>query len=69
MAPEILEGKASSGDKADLFSVGVILFMIVTGHGPFYYATATDAFYSKLMAGDEDSFFAEHEKSHLSPEC
>ena len=47
MAPEILDGKVYSGDKADLFSVGVILFMIVTGHGPFEsYATAADPYYS-----------------------
>ena len=70
MAPEILDGKVYSGDKADLFSVGVILFMIVTGHGPFEsYATAADPYYSQLMAGNQDSFFALHEKSDLSPEC
>ena len=72
MAPEILEGKVYSGDRVDLFSVGVILFMIVTGHGPFEHkshATAADPYYSQLMAGNEDSFFAMHEKSHLSPEC
>ena len=35
MAPEIKEGKVYDGAKSDLFSVGVILFMIVQGSFPF----------------------------------
>ena len=42
-APEILVAKPSfSGQAADLFAVGVILFCLVTGHTPFNEATRTD---------------------------
>ena len=34
-APEILEGKPYSGIEADIFSLGVILFTMVTGISPF----------------------------------
>ena len=35
MAPEVHQNEAHSGEIADFFSVGVILFQIVTGHSPF----------------------------------
>lgn len=35
MAPEIKEGKIYDGQKVDMFSVGVILFIIVHGIFPF----------------------------------
>lgn len=35
MAPEIKEGKIYDGQKIDMFSVGVILFIIVNGIFPF----------------------------------
>jgi len=35
MAPEIKEGKEFDGKKVDIFSTGVILFVIVHGIFPF----------------------------------
>lgn len=35
MAPEIKEGKVYDGQKADMFSAGVILFIMVQGIFPF----------------------------------
>lgn len=35
MAPEIRESKVYDGKKADIFSLGVILFIIVVGIFPF----------------------------------
>ena len=51
MAPEIKEGKTYSGTKVDLFSMGVILFIIVKGTFPFLEAKKDDQYYKLLMNG------------------
>lgn len=51
MAPEIKEGKTYDGAKSDIFSVGVILFMIVKGCFPFLEAKIDDRFYGLLLQG------------------
>lgn len=48
MAPEIKEGKEYNGLKVDLFSAGVILFILVKGIFPFKEARTTESFYSML---------------------
>lgn len=48
MAPEIIELKAFDGHKADVFSLGVILFITVTGFFPFQSAKKDDKYYSLL---------------------
>ena len=44
-APEILEGKVYDGMKSDIFSLGVVLFVIVMGVYPFIKAEKQDFFY------------------------
>jgi serine/threonine protein kinase len=48
MAPEIKEGKKYNGQKVDLFSFGVILFIIVHGIFPFKEARMEEYFYNLL---------------------
>ena len=36
MAPEILEGKPYKGNTTDIFALGVMLFVMVSGVMPFY---------------------------------
>lgn len=46
MAPEIIEGKPYKGSTTDIFALGVILFVMVTGVMPFYFkATKADLLY------------------------
>lgn len=45
MAPEIKEYKQYKGKQVDMFSIGVILFIIVKGCFPFREARTTDYFY------------------------
>lgn len=52
------ERKPYSGKKADLFSIGVILFLLVKGTFPFLNADEEDFYYSKIIAGDIDTYFA-----------
>lgn len=51
MAPEIKEGKNYDGTQVDLFSIGVILFIIVQGIFPFKEARKEEYFYNLLMTG------------------
>jgi len=48
MAPEIKEGKTYDGRQIDIFSVGVILFIIVLGIFPFQEAKPDDYYYKYL---------------------
>lgn len=52
MAPEIKEGKTYKGTQVDLFSVGVILFIIVQGIFPFKEARKEEYFYNLLLTAD-----------------
>jgi serine/threonine protein kinase len=51
MAPEIKEGKVYNGSKVDLFSFGVILFIIVNGIFPFKEARTEEFFYNLIVTG------------------
>jgi|TARA_B110000285_G_C14585354_1_gene364009 serine/threonine protein kinase len=48
MAPEIKEGKQYDGREIDIFSTGVILFIIVQGIFPFKEAKKDEYFYNLL---------------------
>lgn len=56
MSPELHSHKSYSGKEADLFAVGVILFMMVTQCQPFDEAKVTDKYY-RLIAGNRPSQF------------
>jgi serine/threonine protein kinase len=49
MAPEIKEGKPYVGLKVDLFSAGVILFILIRGIFPFKEARKEEFFYNLLI--------------------
>jgi len=57
MAPEIKEGKTYKGTQVDLFSFGVILFIIVQGIFPFKEARPEEYFYNLLLTGQNDIYF------------
>jgi serine/threonine protein kinase len=69
MAPEIREGKVYDGVKADIFSMGVILFIIVHGIFPFTEASQHDPFYKLIMKNTSESlneYFDIVQASHFS---
>ena len=66
MAPEVHQNETYTGKSADLFSVGVILFQIVTGHSPFESAQQKDLYYSQIVTGQSRTFFELNEAEHLS---
>jgi len=57
MAPEIKEHKIYDGMKADMFSVGVILFIIVQGIFPFSEAKPDEYYYKLLIEGNMEKYW------------
>lgn len=68
MAPEIKEGKVYDGKKIDMFSTGVILFIIVQGIFPFKEAKKDEYFYNLLMKQDYATYWKKTGGENLSPD-
>lgn len=68
MAPEIKEGKEYDGRKVDIFSSGVILFIIVLGIFPFREAKPDEYFYSLIKKGDLKTYWKKVGGENLSDE-
>mmetsp|Transcript_17564 Transcript_17564/g.12528 ORF Transcript_17564/g.12528 Transcript_17564/m.12528 type:complete len:112 (+) Transcript_17564:454-789(+) len=56
MAPELHLGKVIDWEKADVFSLGVVLFNFVTGRWPFENSSETNLKY-QLLQGYPDEYF------------
>lgn len=63
MAPEVYEGLVYNGHWADLFSAGVILFLMISRHPPFYKAWTSDPHYKLIMGNRQDIFWKVHSKN------
>lgn len=63
MAPEINEKKAYIGSAVDLFSAGIILFIMYTGHPPFHKALESDPYYKLLITDRNSTFWEAHSRN------
>lgn len=69
MSPEINEQVEYNGKHADIFAMGVVLFIIVVGIFPFQAATEEDYFYNLMQSVDEhQKYWQKIEAEDLSPE-
>ena len=68
MAPEIKENKEYKGTQVDMFSIGVILFIIVQGIFPFKEARTEEYFYNLLYTGQTDTYWHKVNGTGLSTE-
>lgn len=60
MAPELFLQRGYNAKDADIFSVGVILFMLVMGWAPFKEANKGDKLYSAIALDRADIFWKRH---------
>ena len=71
-APEIIEGKPYDGVKTDIFSIGVILFSLMTKKYGFFKADDKDLLYEKIKNKQYEEYWDLLENSHdiknLSPQ-
>lgn len=68
MAPEIKEQKTYDGMEIDIFSTGVILFIIVQGIFPFQEAKKDEYYYNLLMKGNYETYWKKTGGENLSPD-
>lgn len=58
MAPEMLTNQFYSGEKVDMFALGTLLFMMVTGSAPFIEARPKDIRYKYIYRRKYAEFWA-----------
>lgn len=69
MAPEIKEGKSYKGEQVDLFSSGVILFILIKGIFPFKEARKEEFFYNFLYKQNYTEYWQRVQGENLTDEC
>lgn len=56
-SPELLQKKPYDGVKSDIFSLGVSLFVLVTGKMPFKHALVDDPYYKEIAKNNPDRYW------------
>lgn len=57
-SPELLQKKSYNGVKSDIFSLGVSLFVLVTGKMPFKHALLDDSYYKEIANENYEKYWS-----------
>merc|ERR1719403_369216 len=68
-APEIIARRPTKGFSADIFSAGVLLFIMLAGYPPFERALKTDRWYNSVLNNDYQGFWQTHESCNVPDEA
>ncbi|CAM9149551.1 unnamed protein product [Chrysoparadoxa australica] len=62
MAPEVMQHRPEGyqGSKSDIWSLGVVLFIMIAGNPPFALANSSDWWFNAVSNGRYDRFWAAH---------
>jgi len=60
-SPELLQKKPYLGVQSDIFSLGVSLFVLVTGKMPFKHALVDDPYYKEVVKGNYENYWTKLE--------
>lgn len=67
-APELLAGR-KYGNSCDIFSAGVVLFILLTGYPPFDQGDKKDKWYRPLAKGAPEKFWNQHDGCGVEKGC
>jgi len=67
-APELIKGETYT-KSCDIFSCGVVLFILIVGHPPFERAWRVDKWYRPMCDLNPGAFWRGHKRVKVAPDC